>query len=158
MKKLCKKYKEDSSEVASGNNDELDNAGSNEDINTSFNTFAFNIMANYVEITDDVSAAQPEEISIAAEMTEYSEEPIVSINVDVLLWWSERKMKLPTLSKLARFAFSIPASSAAPERNFSTAGSVLSEKRTRLSVSLLEDILICKSNMDLIDGQFNIND
>lgn len=130
----------------------------NDEANLSFNTFAFNIMADYAEIGNDQIAPQHEPSAIEAEMQEYLAEPVPNINIDILAWWSERQAKFPMMSLLARFIFSIPASSAAPERNFSIAGHVFSAKRTQLLPSMLENILICNGNMDLIDSQLELNE
>lgn len=123
--------------------------GDANDQNSSFSTFTFGIMANYAEIPEQIQAE--ELTNIDDELKEYMDEPIPPIDVDILLWWFERSTKYPNLSLLARFILAIPASSAAPERNFSTAGHIVSERRTRLSTSTVEEILICHSNCDLID-------
>lgn len=71
-------------------------------------------------------------------------------NESVLEWWKRNRNVLPLLSELARLIFSIPASSAAPESCFSNAGFLINEKRTRLSPSLVEDILVSHGNKDLL--------
>lgn len=118
----------------------------NAEANTSINTFTFDMMANYAEATVDIPAPTAEQYEIDTEMHDYMQEVTPSIDVDILSWWSERAVKFPALSLLARFIFAIPASSAAP-------GNVVSEKRTRLSTTTVEDILICNSNRDLIDNE-----
>lgn len=62
-----------------------------------------------------------------------------------LLFWKEQELLLPNLSKLSRQIFSIPASSAAVERSFSAAGLVISQRRTNLSPSTINDILLVRS-------------
>ena len=74
----------------------------------------------------------------------------VSENVDenLLNWWKNHSSTFPNLARLAKKILSIPASSASSERNFSTAGSVITEKRTRLSPNNVDAILFihdCKS-------------
>lgn len=71
-------------------------------------------------------------------------------NDSVLEWWKKNSSVLPLLSGLARFIFSIPASSAAPESCFSNAGFILNEKRSKLSPHVVEDILISHGNKDLL--------
>jgi len=65
---------------------------------------------------------------------------------DVLQWWRAKTDKFPHLSILARQVFAIPASSAASERNFSSAGRVFDKRRTNLSSKTLDDILFLNSN------------
>jgi len=45
-----------------------------------------------------------------------------------------------SLSVIARFMFGIPASSAASERNFSIAGTAVTERRARLSPESVDSI------------------
>lgn len=85
-------------------------------------------------------------------MEDYLQEPIPAINIDILNWWLERATKFPRLSMLARFIFAIPASSAAPERNFSNAAHFVSERRCQLSTTTVENILICHGNMDIVEN------
>lgn len=131
---------------------------SNDAGNVSFNTFAFDILADYAEINNDTAIAPPEQSAIDAEMQQYLEEPFPSINTNILTWWSERRAKFPMLSLLARFIFSIPPSSAAPEQNLSAAGHADSKKRAQLPTSIVEEILICSGNMDLMDNQLELNE
>lgn len=72
------------------------------------------------------------------------------INCDLLQWWQKHEETLPLLSKLARAILAIPASSAATESNFSTAGYVVSPLRSQLNTSLVRSILVCRSNKDLL--------
>lgn len=119
--------------------------------NISFDSFARDIMANYAEIQGSRSQ-EADNSDVDSEICEYMGESIPPIDVDILMWWSERSHKYPLLSVLARFILAIPASSAAPERNFSIAGYIVSDRRSRLSASTVEDILICKNNIDLYDA------
>ena len=47
----------------------------------------------------------------------------------------------PLLGVLARRVLAIPANSAAPERLFSTAGNVMTEKRSRLTCDNMEELV-----------------
>ena len=62
-----------------------------------------------------------------------------------LLFWKEQESVLPNLSKLAKKTFCIPASSAAVERTFSSAGVVVSQRRNSISPSLVNDIILVRS-------------
>lgn len=123
----------------------------NEELNTSVNTFTMDIMASYAEVNDDIAMASGDDYDVDTEMQQYLEEANASIDISILSWWAERAIKFPTLSLLARFIFSIPASSAAPNRSFSDKSHEFSKKRTSLSTSTVENILICNSNSDLLD-------
>ncbi|CAF1164306.1 unnamed protein product [Didymodactylos carnosus] len=69
-------------------------------------------------------------------------------NDNPLLFWKEQKQILPHMTKLARRVFSIPASSTAVERTFSSAGNVISQRRTNLSPSTVNDIILVRSAAD----------
>ncbi|CAF1068592.1 unnamed protein product [Adineta ricciae] len=66
-------------------------------------------------------------------------------NDNSLLLWKEHELILPMLSKLSKIVFSIPASSAAVERSFSTAGFIISQRRTNLNPSTVNDIMLVRS-------------
>ncbi|CAF4383537.1 unnamed protein product, partial [Rotaria sp. Silwood2] len=59
-----------------------------------------------------------------------------------LNFWKEQHEKFPQLSRLARSIFSIPATSAGVEREFSAAGLVIQEQRTNLSPEQLDNLLL----------------
>lgn len=69
-------------------------------------------------------------------------------NVDLLAWWESQKEVLPRLYAVARFIFSIPASSAASERMFSLAGRIGSV-RPNMRSELVDEILFLESNFDI---------
>lgn len=72
---------------------------------------------------------------------------------DVLKWWHTNETKFPLLSKIAKCILSIPASSAASERDFSSAGLTLSDRRTNMCPKRLDDILFLHSNLKYHDAQ-----
>lgn len=74
----------------------------------------------------------------------------LEINLDLIKWWRERGNLFPLLSKLALWIHSIPASSIPSERKFSSAGSIICEKRSNLKPDSIENIL-------LLHGQRNEN-
>ena len=53
-------------------------------------------------------------------------------NDDPLVFWHEQESVSPNLSKLAKKIFCIPASSAAVERAFSSAGVIISQRRSNI--------------------------
>ncbi|CAF0844168.1 unnamed protein product [Adineta steineri] len=64
---------------------------------------------------------------------------------DPLIFWQEQESILPNLSKLAKRIFCIPASSAAVERTFSSAGNIISQRRSSLNPSLVNDMILVRS-------------
>ena len=66
---------------------------------------------------------------------------------DVLGWWQENHHSYPKLAILARGILAIPASSSSSERNFSTAGRTIEERRTALNPSTVDAILFLHNNM-----------
>jgi hypothetical protein len=66
-------------------------------------------------------------------------------NDNPLLFWKEQQNVLPNLSQLAKKIFSIPASSAAVERAFSSAGVIISQRRSNTNPSMVNDIILVRS-------------
>ncbi|CAF1229295.1 unnamed protein product [Rotaria sp. Silwood1] len=62
-----------------------------------------------------------------------------------LLWWKSNETIFPMLSLLARRIFSISVTSASVERQFSQAGLVYCDRRSRTKPSLLNDMLLVRS-------------
>jgi hypothetical protein len=62
-----------------------------------------------------------------------------------LKFWKDQQEKLPHLSRLARRIFSIPATSASVERQFSGVGLIIQERRTNLNPEQLDNILLIRS-------------
>lgn len=111
-------------------------------------------MASFAKDDDDVEFENVENTvmaSINEEIRIYTGMKTESVTVNVLDWWAINSQQLPTLAKAARFILGIPASSAAPERNFSAADCVVTERRNALSPSTVEDILVCHGNADIKD-------
>lgn len=62
-----------------------------------------------------------------------------------LIFWKENQKNLPLLSKLARTVHSIPASTAAVEREFSGGGLVVTERRSSIHPTNVDNILFLRS-------------
>lgn len=62
-----------------------------------------------------------------------------------LPFWKRHQEKFPYLSKLARRFFSIPATSAGVERQFSAGGLLINERRSSLHPDTVEDVLFVRS-------------
>ncbi|ROI15721.1 Zinc finger BED domain-containing protein DAYSLEEPER [Anabarilius grahami] len=95
-----------------------------------------------VEDSSDDTVLPEDEVSANIEFKPPKGDPF-----DVLLWWKENAKTFPNLAMIARKILSIPASSAASERDFSTAGFVIQEQRTQLKPGTVDDILFLHSNL-----------
>lgn len=69
----------------------------------------------------------------------------------ILEFWNNRKDEYPELYQLACVIHSIPPTQATVERAFSTLGYIYNPKRTRLSPTMLENILLIRLNKDLVE-------
>jgi hypothetical protein len=65
--------------------------------------------------------------------------------IEPLQFWKDYHHQFPFLSKYARSILSIPATTTNVEREFSTAGWILHERRTNLQPDKLENILLIRS-------------
>lgn len=98
---------------------------------------------------DDSDSDRDEFSVIEIEVQDYRQMKVRGTPVDdVLLWWREHRTRFPRLYGVARFIHSIPASSAAAERLFSTAGRLVAF-RPHMRSTLVDEILFLKSNLDL---------
>jgi hypothetical protein len=103
---------------------------------------------------------------LAREMLEYqSKSGVFNLNVlwsdeatkNPTTWWSALKNEVPVLSELAAKLMSIPASSAAAERNWSHFGFVHSLRRNRLTNDRVFKLVYIYSNLHLNDKVTNDN-
>ena len=59
--------------------------------------------------------------------------------------WQFHQDKLPYAANLARHLYSIPATSAGVERQFSSTGVLVNERRSSLNPDTIEDVLFVRS-------------
>ena len=97
-----------------------------------------------MEDSSDESVQPEDEV---AEYIEYKKALKGKDEFDLLSWWKEHTSDFPNLSLIARNILCIPASSAASERDFSTAGFDIQERRTSLHPDTVDDILFLHSNL-----------
>jgi hypothetical protein len=71
-------------------------------------------------------------------------------NVDCLSFWKHNCKTYPIISQFARQVLCIPASSAASERVFSSAGNTISDKRNRLNADVVRDIIFLKDSISKV--------
>ncbi|XP_065672124.1 uncharacterized protein LOC136089951 [Hydra vulgaris] len=81
------------------------------------------------------------------EVTLYVEEGCVHKDSNILQYWNNQQNKFPYPTRLARKMLCIPASSSTSERVFLTAGNILTERRTCLSIDNIEMLVFMKENM-----------
>jgi len=70
----------------------------------------------------------------------------MSAKTDIVQFWLDNKSVLPKLYTVARQVLCVPASSAASERVFSTAGRLLEKRQTNLSPATVNSRLFLHSN------------
>ena len=80
----------------------------------------------------------PSSVNGETELNAYMRVQQVANDTDPLMWWKQHQQEFPHLSRMARQDLSVPASSASPERLFSSVGLVKSD----LWGSLLDTTLI----------------
>ena len=71
-------------------------------------------------------------------------------NLDVLLYWKQHEKQYPLLAKVVRKYFCIQSTSCSAERTFSTGGSTVTNKRTKLDPVNVHMLVYCRENMNKI--------
>lgn len=62
-------------------------------------------------------------------------------------WWHDNEVIFPLLSRLAKHYLCIPGTSVAAERVFSTAGTIVTAKRSSLAPEHLDQLLFLHKNL-----------
>ncbi|GET63954.1 zinc finger BED domain-containing protein 1-like [Rhizophagus irregularis DAOM 181602=DAOM 197198] len=83
-------------------------------------------------------------------MTEMIKLPVLE-EYDFYLWWSTNKNQYPVLHKLAMKYLSIPATLVPSERLFSNAKNLITPLKTRLGLSVINQLMFLKRNREYID-------
>jgi len=84
---------------------------------------------------------------VSLELANYVKAEQCSFNDSPLLWWKTRSQHYPRLALLARQYLSIQGTSVASERVFSTAGEIISQRRSRISSDMVDKILFLNKNL-----------
>lgn len=92
----------------------------------------------------------PEPEMVAKEISNYRFEAQISKTQNPLHWWKEHEFKYPLLAKTARRFLTVQATSVASERVFSTAGSIVTAKRSLISSEHVDELLFLTKNMDQV--------
>jgi hypothetical protein len=82
---------------------------------------------------------------IAAELKAYKQESQIVETADPLAQWQRKSRDYPLLALVARKWLAVPASSAASERVFSSAGLTVSKKRTLLGTDRVSTLVFLKT-------------
>ncbi|CAF1264781.1 unnamed protein product [Rotaria sordida] len=72
-----------------------------------------------------------------------------------LPFWRDHQNKFPGLALLARRLFSIPVTSAGVERQFSSAGLTISQRRSSLDPDTVNDVLFVRSVQTLLQSKLD---
>ena len=83
------------------------------------------------------------------ELNAYLAEPCISHNSDPLDYWRCHEEQYPVLNTLARKYLCMQCISVPSERLFSTAGMIISERRSRILPGKAEKILFLNKNVDI---------
>ena len=100
--------------------------------------------------TDEANSSVSPLRIVKKEVSMYQEEDLVALDSIPLIWWKLNECKYPYLSRLARRILVIQATSVCSERVFSTAGDVVTAKRSRLSAENINSIIFVNKNHHLI--------
>jgi hypothetical protein len=98
----------------------------------------------YMQPAGDEGLRNPEEVK--DEITKYAIMPSIDMARDPLLWWRENRHQFPGLASLAMWFLSVPATSAAVERLFSATGLTITDLRSCLSSTSLEQLVFLRKN------------
>ena len=88
-----------------------------------------------------------EEVMVKSQVLRFQTEDAIKLDEDPLQWWRKRAILYSSLVPLAKKYMSIPATSVASERLFSTAGDVVTASRSLLSPEHVDQILFIKKNV-----------
>jgi hypothetical protein len=70
--------------------------------------------------------------SVETELNDYTKVQQVTLDTDPLMWWKQHVQEFPRLARMVRQHLTVPATSASPERLFSSVGLVKIDLRGRL--------------------------
>ena len=82
--------------------------------------------------------------SVETELNAHRRVQQVSLDTDRLMWWKQHVLEFPRLTRMDRQYLTVPATSASPERLFSSVGLVKSDLRGSLLDTTLIDVMWAK--------------
>ena len=84
---------------------------------------------------------------VACELAIYKQEAVLAADGDPLDWWKKNEPRYPLLANVARKYLCICATSTASERVFSTAGQVVSSRRSLLKPAKVDMLVFLAKNL-----------
>lgn len=84
------------------------------------------------------------------EISLYKVENPVELDSDPLKWWQSRRLTYPLLGKLVQKYLSVPATSVPSERLFSSAGNVISQRRSCLLPENADKLIFLFENSHIL--------
>lgn len=84
---------------------------------------------------------------VAKRMESYKNMPSIPLSGSPLEWWKDNKNTFPVFASMAQAYLSIPATSVASERVFSTAGEIVTSKSSLLSPENVDHLIFLTKNM-----------
>jgi len=88
--------------------------------------------------------------TIQDELDSFIKEPTLAEDADILQFWKEKRLQYPILYRIAGLFNQIPMSEVNIERLFSNLSFILNNLRTSLTGSILNDIILIRSNFDIV--------
>ena len=80
---------------------------------------------------------------------------IIDKDMNILIYWENNKSSYPTLAKIAKRILSIPATNTSVERLFSDSGNTITNRRTRLQTSKVNQLLFIRRNLSVLRELFS---
>lgn len=102
---------------------------------------------------DFLFGMQPNNRDINMQFELYVAEPQIIHNYDIFKWWKSNEKRFPTIALLARKFLGIPSTSAGAERIFSTAGNIVTAKRSSLLPENVNVLVFLFQNRHLLQLQ-----
>lgn len=104
---------------------------------------------NYLFCSD--SSLSEDEDNATEELQNYINEKDVSLSINPLQWWRDNEKRFPIISQIARKILCIPATSIPSERVFSTAGNIVTSKRSCLSSRNVNMLIFLSQNASYLE-------
>lgn len=86
---------------------------------------------------------------IEEEVTTYKLADSIHVDADPFMWWKTNECKFPHVAKAAQQHLCVPGTSVASERIFSTAGDIVSAKRSRLAAENVDRLIFLQKNLKI---------
>ena len=90
------------------------------------------VLDDLLGVSNTSMDVDPSSVNGETELNAYLRVHQVDKDTDPLMWWKQHQQEFPRLARMTRQYLAVPASSASPERLFSSVGLVKSDLRGRL--------------------------